>query len=165
MAREFVVRDAVVVSAPVERLFQLSTCIELVERVLGMNPVRGRTTGLVAAGDTVLWRGWKFGLPVEHESLIDGFEPPVFFRDRMIAGRFAAFEHEHRFTERGDGTVEMRDELRFTMPWGRLGEGVGRWVMTPHVERLLRRRFALLKRLAEGEEWRAYLRQPGSGGA
>ena len=157
MAREFVVRDALVARAPVERLFLLSTRIELVERVLGMRPVRGRTTGLVGAGDTVLWRGWKFGLPVEHESLIDGFEPPVSFRDRMIAGRFAAFQHEHHFIDQGDGTVEMRDELRFTMPWGGLGEGVGRWVMRPHVERLLRRRFALLKRLAEGEEWRRYL--------
>ncbi len=92
-----------------------------------------------------------------HESLIDAFTPPVFFRDRMIAGRFATFEHDHNFTDRHNGTVRMSDELRFAMPFGRLGELVGRAVLVPHIRALMKRRFALLKRLAESEEWRTYL--------
>jgi len=157
MDHTFTVRDEIAVQAPIERCFLLSTSVDLVQRELGMCPVRGRTSGLVVAGDTVRWRGWKFGLPQLHESLIKQFEPPVFFRDRMIAGRFVSFEHDHRFTNSGDGAVLMSDELRFTMPFGWLGELIGKWILVPHIQGLLRRRFALLKRIAEGEEWKQYL--------
>ena len=157
MARRFTLRDKIVVRAPIERCFLLSTNVKIVEHELKMRPVRGRTLGLVVSGDTVLWKGWQLGLPQHHESLIDGFEPPVFFRDRMIAGRFASFEHEHHFTDQGGGTVLLSDELRFTMPWGWLGELAGQWLLVPHIRSLLHRRFALLKRIAESEEWREYL--------
>jgi len=43
------------------------------------------------------------------------------------------------------------------MPCGWAGELVGRVVMVPHIRGLLMRRFALLKRLAEGDGWREYL--------
>jgi ligand-binding SRPBCC domain-containing protein len=104
-----------------------------------------------------LWRGWKFGLPQHHESLIDGFDPPRYFRDRMLAGRFAAFAHDHFFDDRGEGRVRMRDEVRFTMPAGVAGALAGKLFLVPHVRRLLRRRLAGLKRIAESEQWRRYL--------
>ena len=122
-----------------------------------MNPVRGRTSGLVIAGDTVRWEGWQLWLPQYHESLIEPFEPPVFFRDSMVAGRFASFQHDHNFIDRKDGNVVLMDEVRFAMPLGRVGALVGQAIMVPHISDLLRRRFALLKRLAETEEWREYL--------
>ena len=99
-AHLFVVRDEVAVRAPIERCFALSTNLAVVEATLAMRPVGGRLSGAVVGGDTVRWRGWKWGLPHVHESLIDAFDPPVFFRDRMIAGRFAAFQHDHFFTDR-----------------------------------------------------------------
>jgi len=157
VARTFTLRDEIEVHAPIERCFLLSTSVELVQRELGMRPVRGRTTGLVTAGDTVLWQGWQLGLPQFHESLIDAFTPPVFFRDRMIAGRFAAFEHDHKFAVLENGTVLLSDELRFSMPLGILGELAGQTILVPHIRALMKRRFAMLKRLAEGEEWRSYL--------
>ena len=157
MAREFVVRDETVVQAPIELCFLLSTSVEIVERELKMHPVRGRTSGFVEGGDTIRWEGWQLGLPQVHESLIENFRPHAFFRDRMIAGRFARFEHDHSFEPRQDGSVLMRDELRFTMRWGGVGEQLGRWVLEPHIKGLLRRRFALLKRVAEGGEWRQYV--------
>jgi ligand-binding SRPBCC domain-containing protein len=157
MARTFTLQDEIEVHAPIERCFLLSTSIELVQRELGMRPIHGRTTGLVAFGDTIRWQGWQLGLPMFHESLIDGFAPPVFFRDRMIAGRFATFEHTHHFIDHHDGTVLMSDELRFTMHFGKLGELIGEAILAPHIRALLKRRFALLKRLAEGDEWKMYL--------
>ena len=151
MTVSFTVRDEVSVQASIERCFTLSTSIELVQAELGMHPVSGRTTGCVVDGDTVLWRGWKFCLPHTHESVIEAFKPPIFFRDRMISGRFAAFEHDHNFIPQPDGSVQLRDEMRFTLPWGALGTLVGRGMVVPHVKKLLRRRFAMIKRLAEGE--------------
>ena len=157
MGREFVVREEIVVRAPIERCFALSTHLAVVEMVLAMRPVAGRMTGSVVVGDTVRWRGWKWGLPHVHESLIDAFDPPVFFRDRMIAGRFAAFEHDHFFTDRLDGSVLLHDELRFRMRWGAAGVLVSRAMVLPHIRKLLRERFALIKRLAEGDGWRRYI--------
>ena len=122
-----------------------------------MRPVRGRTSGLVTGGDTVRWEGWRLGLPQFHESLIDQFEPPVFFRDRMIAGRFASFEHSHAFRDQGNGRVRLQDEVRFTMQWGWAGELVGHWVMVGDIRRLMKRRFSRLKRIAESEEWQKYI--------
>jgi ligand-binding SRPBCC domain-containing protein len=157
MAREFALRDEIVVHTPIERCFLLSTSVEIVECELKMRPVRGRTSGLVTGGDTVRWEGWRLGLPQVHESLIEQFDPPVYFRDRMIAGRFARFEHGHAFRDLGSGNVLMQDEVRFTMPWGWPGDLIGQWVLAADIRGLLKRRFARLKRIAESEEWRKYL--------
>ncbi len=154
-----VVRDSAVIAAPVERCFLLSTSIELVQRTLGMRPMAfesKKVRGHVEAGDQLVWRGWKFGLPQMHETLITGYEPPRFFQDTMGRGRFAHFQHDHALRAEGGMTV-LEDEVRFAMPFGWAGALVGRAVMVPHVRGLVRRRFALLKRVAEGEEWRRYL--------
>ncbi len=160
MNQEFQLRDEIVVRAPIERCFLLSTSVEIVERELGMHPVRGRTSGLVVEGDTVRWEGWQLGLPQFHESLVEFFEPLIFFRDRMIAGRFTRFEHDHHFVDRGDGAIVLRDELRFVMRWGWVGKLIGRWILVPHIRGLMRKRFTLLKKIAEGDEWKHYLSRP-----
>jgi len=135
----------------------LSTSVSIVQQELGMRPVRGRTTGLVTAGDRVRWEGWQLGMPQYHESLIDPFQFPEFFRDSMVVGRFASFQHDHNFADLRNGTVKLSDELRFTMPLGWMGALAGKWILVPHIRALMKRRFALLKRIAEGEEWRHYL--------
>ena len=149
-------RDQIVVRAPVERCFALSTNVAIVQKELGMRPVAGRTTGCVRGGDTVRWEGWQLGFPNFHVSLISEFEPPVHFQDRMLEGRFKRFEHDHRFRE-VDGGVLLEDEVRFAMPLGWPGRVVGHVVLAPHIRRLLRERFAMLKGIAEGEAWREYV--------
>ncbi len=155
----FTLRDSTVIHAPMERCFLLSTSLAIVQKELGMHPVRGKTSGLVIGGDTVRWEGRQLGLPQYHESLISRFEPFRFFQDTMIAGRFASFQHDHAFSEDLDGSVTLADELRFTMPLGWAGRLVGRFIMVPHIRGLMRRRFRLLKRIAETEAWRDYLPQ------
>ena len=90
MSHTFVLREQIIVNAPLERCFLLSTSTEIVERELGMHPVRGKTSGLIGDGETVRWEGWQLGFPNFHESIIEHFERNVFFRDRMIDGRFRA---------------------------------------------------------------------------
>ncbi len=157
MPQLFIVRESAAVRAPIERLFLLSTSVELVQQVLRMQPAQGRTSGHVTDGDTVRWQGWQLGLPQVHESLIEDFHPPVFFRDRMIAGHFATFAHDHHFIDHGSGIVELRDEVRFTMPLGWPGALVGRCILVPHIRRLMRRRFACIQQLAENDGWRSYV--------
>jgi ligand-binding SRPBCC domain-containing protein len=163
----FVIRDCVRIQAPVERCFGLSTSLAIVQRELRMHPVAGmwptasgpvalRTAGLVGDGARVGGEGWQLGLPQYHVSLIREFEANRHFQDKMIAGRFRFFEHEHSFRAEGDETV-LDDEIRFALPFGVVGWVVGRLFLYPHIRRLLGRRFRLIKRLAEGEEWREYL--------
>lgn len=154
----FILRHSTLIHAPIERCFALSTHVGIVERALGMHPVEGRTAGLVTAGDTVRWEGMRFGFANFHASLVvpETWEPPRFFQARMIAGRFRSFEHDHSFVESADGTF-LDDCIRFTTPFGRAGDLVGRALVVPHILGLMRRRFTLLKRIAETDEWRDYL--------
>jgi ligand-binding SRPBCC domain-containing protein len=165
MAQRFTICDEIIIHAPIERCFLLSTSLAIVQQELKMRPVQnaghGRTqslaTGLVTDQDTIRWQGWKFGLPQFHESLIEAFDPPNFFRDRMIAGRFRTFEHDHAFEYLGSNSTRLVDELRFSMPFGLLGELAANALLISHIRGLMRRRFQRLKRIAESEEWKRYL--------
>jgi hypothetical protein len=44
-----------------------------------------------------------------------------------------------------------------TLPFGPLGRVVARLLLRPTIRRLCRKRFALLKELAEGEGWRRFV--------
>ncbi len=154
--KPFLLRDSIVIHAPLDRCFVLSTSVAVVEKELGMHPVDGRASGLVQAGDTIRWEGWQLGFPNYHVSRIENFNPPYRFRDRMIAGRFRSFEHDHTLQPTADG-VFLYDELRFTMPFGWAGWLVGRLVLVPHIRGLMHRRFHLLKHLAESDDWRKYV--------
>jgi len=156
----FVLKDYIHIDAPLERCFLLSTSLAIVERELGMHPVAGadatRTSGLAVGGDRIRWEGWQLGIPQYHVSLISAFEPNRFFQDTMLAGRFKFFQHDHEFTEI-DGQILLKDAIRFSMPLGFAGRMVGRYLLVPHIRGLMRRRFAMLKHIAETEEWRKYL--------
>jgi ligand-binding SRPBCC domain-containing protein len=152
----FVIKDKVHINAPIERCFLLSTSIDLVAQTIGLKPVAGKTSGLVVAGDRVVWRGWKFGLPQRHETLITQYVARRFFRDSMASGRFRTFHHDHEFAELGS-QVLLTDTVRFSLPLGFAGRQVGKHVMLPHIRGLVARRFQLLKRIAESDEWRKYL--------
>lgn len=156
----FRLKESIHVDAPIERCFLLSTSIDLVRRTLKMNPIEGdarwRSKGLIVGGDRVHWRGWQFGLPARHDSLITGYERPSFFQDSMESGYFKTFQHDHRFEEVGGHTL-LVDVVRFSMPLGFAGKAVGKAIVVPHVLGLLLRRFELLKRVAEGPDWESYL--------
>ena len=151
-----VLRAATTINAPIERVFLLSTHIETVRTTLGLKPVQGRTTGHVILGDRVVWRGWKFLLPQVHHTLITGYRFPVFFQDTQERGRFAFFQHDHHFVEAQNAT-ELQDELRFRLPLGPLGRFAARFILVPHIEGLLSKRFLLLKQLAETDAWKEIL--------
>jgi ligand-binding SRPBCC domain-containing protein len=118
--------------------------------------VAGVTTGLIANGESVTWRGRHFGLMLQHTSKITRYEPPAFFQDVMTAGLFQSFEHDHRFQEQ-DGETVMRDELRFSAPFGVLGLMMERLVLRTYLTRFLLGRNEFVKKVAESEMWHEYL--------
>jgi ligand-binding SRPBCC domain-containing protein len=173
-----VVRESTLVHAPIERLFALSTQLALVQETLGMRPIdtgvaNGLTAGHVIANSRVVWRGWKFGLPTQHHTLITAYEPPhpataanhtaeAFFQDTQERGRFAFFQHDHHFYQSinpvtNTPTTELSDEVRFILPFGPLGALAARFLLQPYVRKLCRKRFERLKSLAESEAWRPFV--------
>jgi len=147
------------VDAPVERCFLLSLSIDLhvaSAQSTGEKAVAGTTSGLIGEGETVTFEGRHSGVRLRHTSLIETLRPYGYFRDVMIAGVFRRFEHEHHFTLMDDGTL-MRDEIRFTAPWGVLGRVATRMFVRKHLRAFLVERNAVIKRVAESEEWRKYL--------
>jgi ligand-binding SRPBCC domain-containing protein len=147
------------VNAPEERCFKLATSIEFhiaSARPLKEKAVAGVTSGLLHEGDKVKWRARHFLLRLTHTSLVEVSRPFSHFREIMTAGIFARYEHEHYFAAMDDGT-RVRDELKFTAPFGPLGRMMEALVLRRYMTSLLQRRNAALKHAAESEEWRIYL--------
>ncbi|CAN5721120.1 hypothetical protein BH10ACI4_BH10ACI4_24940 [soil metagenome] len=157
----YTISDTIHIDAPIDRCFLLSTSIDLVARTLEMRPVSGKLTGLIEAGDQLVWRGWKFGLPQLHETLITGYDRPNFFQDTQGRGRFKRFQHDHNFSRVGNHTL-LHDKIRFVLPFGFLGSLVAKHILVPYIAGVLQRRFQLLKRVAESNEWQKYVASDGS---
>lgn len=153
------------IHAPIARVFALSSNTELVRQTLGMRLIDGPAS--IQQNSRVHWRGWKFGLPTSHHTLITAYEPPhpdayhthrAFFQDTQERGRFARFHHDHHFTqEEGSDTTTVEDHIYFSLPLWLGGPLTERLLLAPHIRRLARQRFALLKRLAESDEWQRYI--------
>ncbi len=159
-----IIRLTTLIAAPVERCFKLSTSIDLhlaSAAATDEAAIDGVTSGLIHEGETVTWRGRHFGWMFTHQSLIEVFRPSSYFRDVMIRGAFRSFEHDHYFAPMNDGT-RVRDELRFAARPGPLGRLVEKLFLRRRLIKLLRRRNALLKKVAESDEWRRYIKDESS---
>ncbi len=147
-----------------ERCFKLATSIEL--HLASAAQTREKATGgtpprLLGEGEFLQWQGRHFGQRFTQTNKIDGWRPYSYFREVMVDGSFLRFEHEHHFAVMDDGT-RMRDEIRLTAPYGVLGRVAEKTVLRRHLIALLKQRNAVLKRVAESEEWRKYLERTGS---
>jgi ligand-binding SRPBCC domain-containing protein len=150
------IRSTTTVQAPMDRCFMLAVSIDLQMAATGHKAIDGVTSGLIGPGDTVTWQGSSFGRKVTHQSLIEVWRPYSYFRDIMIEGAFASYEHEHHFAPLNDGT-RIRDEIRFTTPrgmWGRLAE---RFFLREKIAMMLRQRNVLIKKAAESDRWHEFL--------
>ncbi|HXV13382.1 MAG TPA: SRPBCC family protein [Candidatus Krumholzibacteria bacterium] len=88
------------------------------------------------------------GVPVRWTSEILEWSPPYRFVDVQVRGPYRLWEHTHEFFEVAGGTL-VRDEVRYALPMGRLGEIAVRRFVAKDVARIFEyRRDALASRLA-----------------
>jgi ligand-binding SRPBCC domain-containing protein len=149
------IRATTQINAPLERCYRLSLSVDLEKDATGRKAVEGVTQGLAGPGEAVTWQGCSFGWR-RHQGLIDVWRPFTYFRDVMISGSFAAYEHAHHFAVMDDGT-RLRDEVRFTARGGILGRVAETLFLRRRMITLVRKRNAVIKQVAESEEWRRYL--------
>ena len=150
------------VHAPVAVVFDLSRSIEIhqlsqsrhSERAIG-----GRTSGLVEAGESVTWEAVHFWKRQRLTSRIVEMRAPHYFRDSMVSGAFARFDHDHTFEAIAADRTRIRDVFDFTSPCGILGRIADRLVLTRYMTRLLAERNREIKRLAESGEYERFLKK------
>jgi ligand-binding SRPBCC domain-containing protein len=147
------------VSAPVERVFDLSLSIDLhlaSTAHTGERVIAGVMTGLMALGQEVTWSARHFGVRQRLTSRITALDRPSHFRDSMVRGAFRRFDHDHYFTATDGGTI-MRDVFDYTAPFGPLGALADALFLKGYMRRLLLIRNQTIKEAAESEVWRKYL--------
>ncbi|HEX2205968.1 MAG TPA: SRPBCC family protein [Longimicrobium sp.] len=154
-----VIRLETYVDAPPERCFDLARSVDLhlhAAASTGEAAVGGVTSGLIGAGEEVTWRARHFGVRQRLTSRITRFDRPRHFRDSMVRGAFARFDHDHHFEPCGAGT-RVRDVFDFRAPLGPLGRIAERLFLTRYMRRFLVHRARVLKEAAESGAWRRYL--------
>lgn len=139
------------IAAPIEIVFDLSRSIDLhVESTSESNEeaVAGRTTGLIGLGETVTWEATHFFVRQRLTVCIKQYDRPRHFRDSMVSGVFARFDHDHYF-ERCETGTKMTDVFDFTSPLGPLGLLANGLFVTRYMRKMLSIRNQVIKSVAE----------------
>jgi ligand-binding SRPBCC domain-containing protein len=154
-----IIKIEMLVNAPRTRVFDLSRSIDLHAETMSKHnekAVAGITSGLINAGETVTWEATHFGVKQKLTSKITMFDRPVHFRDSLIKGAFARFDHDHFFNEANPGTI-MKDIFEYDSPLGILGNLADSLFLEKYMKKLLEERNKLIKEIAESENWQKFL--------
>jgi ligand-binding SRPBCC domain-containing protein len=144
------------ITAPIERCFTLSLSVNvhtLSTAHTGEKVVGGIRTGVMQLDDYVTWRARHFGIWQELTSKITEYQYPTYFCDEMQKGAFKSLRHEHHFFIQGNDTL-MTDLFVFESPLGILGKVANVLVLNNYMRNLLTHRNAVIKSIAESEEWK-----------
>jgi ligand-binding SRPBCC domain-containing protein len=150
------------VRAPQTRLFDLARSIDAhVASTPGTDerPVGGKTKGLLDLGEEVTWEARHLGVKQRLTSRITMFDRPRHFRDSMVKGAFARFDHDHWFepvTGEPDVT-RCRDVFDFDAPLGPLGWIAERVFLERYMRRFLEDRMRILEEVATGDDWERFI--------
>ena len=140
--------------APREVCFDLALDVQEHARSLSYTDehiVDGVRTGCLQKGERMTMEGRHFGIVWRLQIELTECERPVRFVDEMVRGPFKSVTHEHIFIAQGDGTL-VRDTFSFAAPFGPIGWLAERLFLKRHMQKLLDRRNAYLKRRAESQE-------------
>jgi ligand-binding SRPBCC domain-containing protein len=140
------------ISASIERCFDLSRDIDLhmqsTEHTREV-AIAGVTTGLIGPGQEVTWEARHFAVRQTLTTRITAYDRPIHFRDSQVSGAFKRFDHDHLFEEISGGSTLMRDVFDYESPLGLLGKLADCLFLQNYMRSLLKRRNALIKRIAE----------------
>ena len=156
------IEETTIIDAPIERCFDLSRSVEvhLLSNVhSGEQAIAagGVTSGLVGLGQQVTWRARHFYIWQNLTSETTALETPAYFQVTMIRGIFRFMQADHWFRSLPSGATEMRDNFRIAAPLPLVGPLAEALFLRRYMLALLRERNAVIKQVAESDEWRKYL--------
>jgi hypothetical protein len=154
--------EITLIDAPIDRVFDLSRSIEVhllanVHESEQALAVSGVTTGLVGLGEQVTWRAKHFGLWHDLTSKATVVEPPTYFQVTMVEGVFRSMQAGHLFRSLPSGVTELRDTFAIAAPLPILGPVAEALFLRRYMIALNRERNAVIKQLAESDDWQRYL--------
>jgi ligand-binding SRPBCC domain-containing protein len=80
-------------------------------------------------GDILELKSKKGLITTEWKVLYQKIEKPYLLVDVALKSPFAFWEHSHIFTPKEDGMCELKDIVRFKLPFGAFGACFNRWVI------------------------------------
>lgn len=75
------------------------------------------------------------GFPIHWRTLISKWDPPFEFIDEQIKGPYKQWIHQHIFTELAGGETEIKDFVRYRLPFEPLGD-VMHFMVRKELERI-----------------------------
>jgi hypothetical protein len=154
--------EITIIEAPIERCFDLSRSVE-VHLVANIHSgeqalaVDGITSGLPELSQQVTWRAKHFGVWQSLTSKFTAMQYPTFFQATMVKGIFRSMQADHYFRSLPSGTTEMKDLFRVAAPLPLLGPLAETLFLRRYMLALLRERNAVIKQIAESNDWQRYL--------
>ena len=85
------------------------------------------------------------GIPLNWITEITQVREFEYFVDNQVKGPFKVWHHQHFFKETAEGK-EMRDEVNFELPFGKLGEFAGLWIVRKRVEAIFSFRRSVIEK-------------------
>jgi ligand-binding SRPBCC domain-containing protein len=90
-------------------------------------------------------------VPVRWRTRIEAWEPPRRFVDVQVRGPYSLWEHTHTFKEDGPEATIIHDRVRYSIPFGPLGELADRLLVRRDLKRIFDyRRDAVARELGAG---------------
>jgi hypothetical protein len=154
--------EITIIDAPIERCFDLSRSVE-VHLVANIHSgelalaIGGITSGLPELNQQVIWRAKHFGVWHNLTSKFTAIEPPTYFQATMVKGIFRSMQQDHYFRTLPSGATEMKDLFRVAAPLPILGPIAEALFLRRYMLALLRERNAVIKQIAESDDWQHYL--------
>jgi ligand-binding SRPBCC domain-containing protein len=88
------------------------------------------------AGTLLEYRLRLHRMPIRWRTRIEVWEPPHRFVDAQIQGPYSLWEHTHRFKEDGPSATIIEDRVRYSIPFGPLGEIADRLLVRRDLRRI-----------------------------
>lgn len=149
------------VAAPAERVFDLSRSIDLHKQSMSKHKeeaVAGVRFGLIEKDETVTWKARHLFKNRILKTRITEMKKPEMFTDEQAEGDFKLLKHEHHFKPCDNGTI-MIDIINFESPYGAVGKGFNKIYLTKYLRKLIEQRNAVIKKFAEGPDWKRILQR------
>ncbi|WP_297333559.1 SRPBCC family protein [Flavobacterium sp.] len=142
------------INAPITVVFDLSRSIDLhlvSASQTKEEAIAGKTSGLIALGESVTWKAKHFGISQKLTVIITEYKKPDYFTDEMTKGIFKAMRHQHIFKE-FSGKVLMQDVFTYTSPLGFFGKLADVLFLERYMRSFLVKRNKVIKEIAESPD-------------
>jgi ligand-binding SRPBCC domain-containing protein len=107
----------------------------------------------MGVGTLIEYRLRLHRVPVRWRTRIEAWEPPRRFVDAQVRGPYSLWEHTHTFEEDGPGATIIEDRVRYSIPFGPLGELANRLLVRRDLRQIFDyRRDAVARHMSTGTQ-------------